>query len=375
MEQLLNKLTEPRNRIWTHVLFWVIYLVFFSLLYGNIHNDYMRGITQFLCTLPATMTATYFTLYFLIPKFLDAKRYPEFTLLFIFTAVAFGYFDRLVVHWLWVPTYLPDYPYEKYPLTDLGKAIQQTTNVYTIVFVAAAIKLVKRNYQNEKLARELSQEKLDAELKFLKAQIHPHFLFNTLNTLYALTLQNSPLSSEVVLRLSNLLDYMLYDCNVPQISLRKEIQQIQNMIELEKFRYGERLEVVLTQNGNIGNQMIPPLLMLPFIENAFKHGASQDIEEAFINIDVTIKENALTLRVENSKAPNQEAPVTDTGYTKGIGLKNVQRRLDLLFGNDYDLQVFDEEDMFMIVLRIPLENLEELPEAAAKEKETAAPIE
>ncbi|MBK6948925.1 MAG: sensor histidine kinase [Haliscomenobacter sp.] len=321
MEQLLNKLTEPRNRIWTHVLFWIIYLVFFSLLYGNIHNDHVRGVTQFLCTLPATMAATYFTLYLLIPKFLDAKRYAEFTLLFIFTAVVFGYFDRLVVHWLWVPVYLPDYPYDKYPLTDLGKAIQQTTNVYTIVFVAAAIKLVKRNYQSEKLARELSQEKLDAELKFLKAQIHPHFLFNTLNTLYALTLQNSPLSSEVVLRLSNLLDYMLYDCNVPQISLRKEIQQIQNMIELEKFRYGERLEVALTQSGNIGHQMLPPLLMLPFIENAFKHGASQDIEDAFINIDITIKGNALTLRVENSKAPSPETPITDTGYTKGIGLK------------------------------------------------------
>nr|MBP9875184.1 GHKL domain-containing protein [Haliscomenobacter sp.] len=121
--------------------------------------------------------------------------------------------------------------------------------------------------------------------------------------------------------------------------------------------------------------MLPPLLMLPFIENAFKHGASQDIEDAFINIDLTIKENALILRVENSKAPNQEIPLTDTGYTKGIGLKNVQRRLDLLFGPHYDLQVFDEEDMFMIVLRIPLEPSDELPEAAAKEKEAAPAIE
>lgn len=375
MEQLLNKLTEPRNRIWTHVLFWIIYLVFFSLLYGNIHNDHVRGITQFLCTLPATMAATYFTLYFLIPKFLDAKRYVGFTLLFVFSAVAFGYFDRLVVHWLWVPVYLPDYPYDKYPLTDLGKAIQQTTNVYTIVFVAAAIKLVKRNYQNEKLARELSQEKLDAELKFLKAQIHPHFLFNTLNTLYALTLQNSPLSSEVVLRLSNLLDYMLYDCNVPQISLRKEIQQIQNMIELEKFRYGGRLEVTLTQSGNMGNQLISPLLMLPFVENAFKHGVSQDLEEAFINIDIAIKENSLTLRVENSKPPGEETSPSEADYTKGIGLKNVRRRLDLLFDSNYDLQVFDEDDLFMIVLRIPLENPDGIPEAAAKGKELAPAVE
>lgn len=365
MEQLLSKLTAPGNRRLTHVIFWVFYLLFFSLLYGNIREDYIKGLTQSLVTLPVTMLATYFTLYILIPRFLDHKRYAEFTFLFVFTAILFGYMDRLIVHLFWVPYYIPDYPYDKYPLDHLGKAIQQTTNIYTIVLAAAAIKLVKRNYENERLAREMSQEKLDAELKFLKAQIHPHFLFNTLNTLYALTLQNSAQSSEVVLRLSNLLDYMLYECNVPLIALRKEIQQIQNMIELEKLRYGGRLDVTLTQSGDLRAQQIPPLLMLPFIENAFKHGVSHETEDMFINIDIGIRENALTLRVENSKA-EQIAKPANADYTKGIGLKNVRRRLDLLYGTTYDLQVFNEEDTFMIVLRIPLQP--EYPSSISEDK-------
>lgn len=352
MEHLLNNLTAPRNRISTHVVFWVVYLLFYSLLYGNIRGDYWQGATRTLVNLPTTMLATYLTLYSLIPHLLDKKRYTGFFVLFVSSAVAFGYLDRLLVHLFWVPVYYPDYPYDKYPLINLSKALQQMTNVYSIVFVATVIKLVKRNYENERLAQEMKQEKLDAELKFLKAQIHPHFLFNTLNSLYALTLQNSSQSSEVVLRLSNLLDYMLYECNVPLIALRKEILQIQDMIALEKLRYGDRLEVTFSQKGETADAFLPPLLMLPFVENAFKHGASTGPDEAFIHIHIEIVRQKLTLRVENSKFSGQaNAELT---YKKGIGLKNVRRRLDLLYGEDYDLQVFDEDDTFMIVLRIPL---------------------
>lgn len=353
MEHLLNNLTAPRNRISTHLIFWLVYLLFFSLLYGNIRGDYWLGATRTLVNLPTTMMATYFTLYFLIPHLLDKKHYTGFFFLFVSTAVAFGYLDRFFVHQFWVPAYMPEYPYDKYPMINLSKALQHTTNVYSIVFVATVIKLVKRNYENERLAQAMKQEKLDAELKFLKAQIHPHFLFNTLNSLYSLTLQHSPQSSEVVLRLSNLLDYMLYECNVPQIALKKELMQMQDMIALEKLRYGDRLEVTFTQNGDVTDAFLPPLLMLPFVENAFKHGASTGLDEAFINIHIEILKGKLTLRVENSKSADQSN--NDAAYKKGIGLKNVRRRLDLLYGDNYELQVFEEEDTFMIVLRIPLE--------------------
>ena len=368
MKPIFAQILAPKNRIWSHVLFWVMYLVYFSLMYGSFNDDYLKGLFEVLFTLPIKMAATYLTLYWLIPTFIDKERYFAFTIVLLVMAVGFGYVDRLVLHAFWVPKYLPDYDYTLYPLTHLGKAIQRTTNVYTVVLAAAAIKLIKRNYQHERLAQELNQQKLDAELKFLKAQIHPHFLFNTLNTLYSLTLQNSPISSQVVIRLSNLLDYMLYDCNVARIPLRKEVQQIQNLIELEKLRYGDRLDVGFSQNGEISNRDIPPLLLLPFIENAFKHGVSQEIEDAFISIDLTVKEEQLVLRVENSRSAGDGQTAAD--YTKGIGLRNVRRRLELIYGEHYELQVFEEEETFMIVLRIPLDMAEE-PALEAK----LAPVE
>lgn len=354
-----ERLLFPRNRILGHVLFWVLYLAYFTLSYASFRDNYLQSFTEVFCTLPTKMGATYLTLYWLIPRFLDQKKYWAFTIWFLLVAVAIGYLDRWIIHLYYVPKYLPNYDYATYPMLHFGKALQRTTNVYTIVFAAAAIKLIKRNYQNEKIAQELSREKLDAELKFLKAQIHPHFLFNTLNTLYSLTLQNSPRSAEVVLKLSNLLDYMLYDCNVPRISLRKEVNQVKNLIELERLRYSDRLEVDFTLTGDVKNQQVPPLLMLPFIENAFKHGVSKKTEDAFIHIDLRVKEDTLILRVENSSSPDDNGS-QEKEYTKGIGLRNVRRRLDLIYGPEkYDLQVFNEEDTFMIVLRIPLTQKEE----------------
>jgi len=348
-----DKLLYPKNRIIAHFVFWLIYLGYFTIAFASFRDNYIQSFVEVFVTLPVRMFATYFTLYWLIPGFLDKEKYITFAFLFILTAIGFGYLDRILLHLFYVPVYLPNYDYQTFPLTSFSKALQRTTNVYTIVFAAAAIKLIKRNYQNEKIARELSREKLDAELKFLKSQIHPHFLFNTLNSLYALTLQKSNQSSEVVLKLSHFLDYMLYDCNVSQISLEKEIEQMQNLITLEKLRYGDRLDVDFNITGPIKMHKIPPLLMLPFIENAFKHGVSQHTENSFIFIDLKIKEHQLIFRVENS-CINSEADL-EPDYTKGIGLKNVKRRLDLIYGSEgYELEVFKEEDSFTIVLKILL---------------------
>ncbi|MEN0006338.1 MAG: hypothetical protein AAF798_19455, partial [Bacteroidota bacterium] len=146
---------------------------------------------------------------------------------------------------------------------------------------------------------------------------------------------------------------MLYECNVPRIPLSKEIKQVHNVIGLEQLRYGNRLEVNFSASGDYHTKQVPPLVLLPFIENAFKHGISKNLENTFISIDLQVKDNRLTFRVENSKTDDD--PYADAGYTKGIGLKNVRRRLDLIYANRYDLQVFDEEDTFMIVLKIELD--------------------
>ena len=352
--QKLNEILSPNNRILAHFLFWLVYVLFSIISVNSTLDDYTRSFSFVISTLPVKAMAVYFSLYFIIPRFLDTKKYITLGLFFVISGIVFGYLNRLSLHVYYVPTYQLDYPYDEYPFTHIGKAIRNAFTVFTVVFAAVTIKLIKRNYQQEKEQQELAKERLDAELKFLKGQIHPHFLFNTLNNLYSITLQDSPRASEVVLKLSNLLDYMLYEANGAQVPLRKEIEQMLNLIELEKLRYGDRLLVDISTSGDIQNKSIPPLLMLPFVENAFKHGVSKNIESSFISIDINIKGDRLNLRVENSKT--EEDTQKAAGYTKGIGLKNVRRRLELIYGpKNYELQVFDqEEDTFMTVLKVPL---------------------
>lgn len=352
METKLEHVFSNRFRWQAHLLFWACYLAFYTVLDASFDDEYCQAFMVILCALPTKLLGTYLLLYFLIPKFIYPKKYIAFFFCFALFGLGLGFLERILIFWYYIPNFEPSYDTVTYPVTHLGKIIKHIIGIYTVAIAAAAIKLLKRNYHQEQIAKAFKEEKLDAELKFLKAQIHPHFLFNTLNNLYSLTLQNSSKSSEVVLKLSNLLDYMLYECNVREVPLSKEINQIQNFIDLEKLRYGERLEVSFTANGNFSNKRIPPLLLLPFIENAFKHGVSQEIENTFVSIDLSALADKVIFKVENTKTREKTSDSAD--YTKGIGLKNVRRRLDLLFDKKYDLQVFDEDETFLIVLRLTL---------------------
>lgn len=360
----VHQLLNPRYRLLTHLLFWGSYLLFSLFSQYSYSDDFSRAWTYVLSILPVTILATYFFIYWVVPQMLDRKKYLPLFFTFMLMAIVFGYLRRWSLHVVYVPTFRPDYNYLENPLFDIGKALTNAVQVYAVVFAAMIIKLLKRNYQQEQVAKDLAKEKLDAELKFLKGQIHPHFLFNTLNNLYSITMQESPRASELVMKLSTFLDYMLYEANVARVPLRKEIEQMKNLIELEQLRYGDRLQVAFSIRGDINNKFIPPLLMLPFVENAFKHGVSREIELSFISIDFHVKDQGLILQVENSKGG--KAPENEE-ISKGIGLKNVRRRLELIYGpKKYDLQVFDEEETFMIILKVPLFEEGLLPESRNK---------
>jgi LytS/YehU family sensor histidine kinase len=226
---------------------------------------------------------------------------------------------------------------------------------YSLVAMVASFHLIRHYYKHQQttqilkqMAERLEKEKLAAELKLLKSQINPHFLFNTLNNLYVLTLNHSEKAPLMVHKLSELMSYMLYDSNQAEVALEKEIQYIKNYIDLEKIRYGERLEVILKIYGNIDKIMIAPLLMLPLIENSFKHGARNQLKEGWIHIDIEVENGRITLKVENSK-PNFEQ---ENNKTSGIGLSNVKRRLTHLYPNQHSLQLFDETDTHLAILRV-----------------------
>ncbi|MBK7426008.1 MAG: histidine kinase [Saprospiraceae bacterium] len=215
---------------------------------------------------------------------------------------------------------------------------------------AIAIKLVKYWYFKKQELQQLQLEKTRIELKSLKDQLHPHFLFNTLNNLYAMTLPVEGKSSEVVMRLSDLLQYMLYECKADFVPLKKELQFIKHYIELEKLRFGENLDLRFNIRGEIQNYRIAPLLLLPLVENAFKHGVSETIEQPWLSIDIDIQNDQLKCRVLNSKFPGNFS--SNSG--EGIGLKNLKQRLDLIYPDAHKIEIFDEEEMFIVQLNIQL---------------------
>lgn len=205
--------------------------------------------------------------------------------------------------------------------------------------------------QREK--KELQAQTLQSELKFLKSQINPHFLFNTLNSLYALTLKKSDLAPEIVLKLSEMMRYMLYECNVPMVTLEKEVNYLKNYLELEKLRQGKRMKINLDIHGEIANQRIAPLLFIPFVENSFKHGVSNQISEGFVNILIQVEQQVLDVTIENSKAPTR--PSINGKKSGGIGLVNVRRRLNILYPDRHELSIDQDPNTYRVNLNLNLE--------------------
>lgn len=189
---------------------------------------------------------------------------------------------------------------------------------------------------------------MTAELQLLKAQVHPHFLFNTLNNIYSFSLDRSPKTPELILKLSSLLSYMLYDCKTEEVRLEKEVEIMKNYIDLERERYGDTIEISWNVEGDIRDNFISPLLMLPFLENAFKHGASEQIEKPWIGVDISVVHDTLKFKITNSKnefishSPN------------GIGINNVKKRLKFLYPGKYELKINDEGDFFAVSLMVKL---------------------
>lgn len=342
-----------QNRLMQHVLFWAVYVAFFGLLYGSYIDDYYNAFMIELVELPFKMLLVYFNMYYLMPSYLLEKRYLEFTVYLLLLMGAIAAMMQFVlmpflIHPLFCPTTCTNDNLTFY------RFIKNGVNINYVVAITAVIALLKNWYRHQKAAQNLTQDKLEAELKVLKAQIHPHFLFNTLNSLYSLTLKKSDNAPDVVLKLSSLMDYMLYDAAAAKVPLEKELAYIKNYLALEQMRYGTRVDVQFTESGSIAGKQIAPMLLLPFVENAFKHGVTTETENAWVRIDVKVTEKQLVLLVENCKC-GAKASADTRDMASGIGLKNLQRRLELLYDGKYKLEVEDEPESYAARLEVTLD--------------------
>ena len=299
--------------------------------------------------LPISIISAYTINYYLIPKFLFQKKYALFIYMLFVVAVLSVWVNILFSLLAWI--YIFKFQYLDY-LTAGNDIFAMAVSMYLIIFLAVAIKMITHIFNEKRRNQELLKEKLEAELSFLKSQVQPHFLFNTLNNLYALTLQKSDNAPTMVLKLSELLDYMIYQSNTDFLPLQKEIEIIENYIALEKLRYGKRLSIRFQYSKNNNTLNIPPLILLPLVENAFKHGVRKNIQHSWITISLNNTEDRLHFLVENSN-PKKANPKQDR--KGGIGLQNVKKRLDMIYQDKYVLQINNLEDKYCVKLTINIQ--------------------
>lgn len=338
-----------KNRLLKHFLFWFSYSILTISQSGILEEkDIIMEMQVFFLVLPVKMFFTYIVLEVLIPRFLLEGKFLSF-LSSVFLVIPFAMVAlRATAHFLVYPYLYPEGVSKGFfcsPCFFYGFFI------YLFLFgYAASLKIFKHWYMEQKKSQKLKKEKLEAELKFLKAQIHPHFLFNTLNNLYALTLKKSDLAPEMVLKLSELLNYMLYECNAEYVSIEKELKLVDDYIELEKLRYRDSNNITIEKRGIYGGKQISPMLILPFVENAFKHGLSENLSNCYVEIISDIDANYFYFTVKNSK--NNSNLIKKDSFKEGIGLQNVKRRLDLQYPNQYTLNIEDNNNHFKVDFKL-----------------------
>ena len=350
---LRNKGVLLTFKIIGHLLFWSVIYFFYNyfLGYGKSETKYVGLFSGFL--MPITILTSYFIIYFLIPKYLLKKKYRSFILYIIYTLIVSVYVIILSI--LYGLTFLSDLsPDNTSPLTKTLPFI--VLGVFFVVLVVTLLSLILHNYKsivkNEDLKNKILQTQLqlkEQELKFLKMQIHPHFLFNSLNTIYGFALKKGDEAPEMILRLSNLLDYILYQIEKPKVLLEDEINHLEDYIALEKLRFHDTLKVVFKKEDYSNKIHIAPMLLIPFVENSFKHGS---IVEGYLSIAISLRvdDGQLFFEVVNSA-------LEDKNNERGIGLDNIQKRLEMLYPNAHSLKISQSEEQFKVSLELNTKEL------------------
>lgn len=304
-----------------------------------------------LLALPMKMAAVYMTLYVLLPRFFEQRRFAALAVWVTVVVLAAAFLQR-VTEFAAVREF--SNPYERSDaLLHPIKVLRAVIGIYPVVALASLVKLTQSWYRRDLESERLRRERLHAELRFLRTQIQPHFLFNTLNNLYALTLKRSPAAADVVLKLSDMLEYMLYEGDADLVPLESELHIVETYLELERLRYAERLHLTYSVKGDVSGCSVPPMLLLPLVENAFKHGIRQHVENSSISISVIAGNEAIEVSISNTIPPSENEGEHATGRTEpGIGLKNVRRRLDLTYGSAHTFECGENDHQFHVFLRL-----------------------
>ncbi|MEE4198522.1 MAG: histidine kinase [Bacteroidales bacterium] len=339
---------SPQNkivRIALHLLFWLCAWFFFFFYYKRYSKVNSYTLVASIINLVVALATVYTFNYYLIPKILLKNQRTKFMAFAFVAMVMFFYIQLLLTLFLVVKLLYA----EQRLFPEMIDVMMLFFNLFFVVFVAVAIKFYQWWSEKDYREQKVQKEKVETELQMLKTQINPHFLFNTLNSIYVLAMKKSEQTANIVMKLSDILDYILYRINTPKIALSNEIRIIKNYIELEKVRFAERVDLSFVSNIPSKELYIPPMLIIPFVENAFKHGVAKSMERSWIKIVIGEAGDMLDIVVSNSKTQHSEK-----NKPGGIGLENVRKRLDLLFHDRYRLAIREQSNRYDLFLSIPI---------------------
>ncbi len=358
--KLLNKFKLLLKKTWVqHLTFWIALIALFAL-FRTIRNEdiILSWKTMLFEIVPfsGVASAVYFNLNILLPRYLSAKRYVIYIvsllgitllnalLLYLVFNIFGSVFENIgrgphPNRWMFFPAYM--------------------TMQMIFVSLTSFFHFVRENNRLNEIAlsvTEIESNRLQAELNSLKAQINPHFLFNTLNNIYSYSLFKSEKTPEMILKLSELMNYIIYECQEDQVDLQKEIDFIHNYVELEKLRVEDSLEIHLEFTGNPADYRVAPLLFVPFLENAFKHGANVQGQHQFIHLKMEVNDSGL-LHFECTNLRDDHDLNDLPEKIGGIGLENVRKRLKLLYPSRHELSIDEGANQYVVKLEIQLENI------------------
>ncbi len=317
-----------RQRWVIHVFFWLLILAFYVVFFGRRDSNYLQTFFFVGLLMPVTIGTTYLLNYYLVPRYLMKGRYGFFLLYFIYTLIGSIFLEMMIAMLTFIVM-------AEVNIKDMSPASIDIffllTSLLMVVFLGVAIKFLNHWRTSKEDYQKLMHERVEAELRFLKVQLNPHFLFNTLNNLYYLTTEKSEKAPQAILQLSEMLDYVMHSSKSMFVPLEKELKQVENYIALESLRYEDRVKIKTKFPDTLHEHTIGPMILITLIENAFKHGVMPLAGNAWINLEVEDSGKGLLISISNS-SKNDNAG-------EGIGLENLENQLDHLYKDNYSMSV------------------------------------
>jgi two-component system, LytTR family, sensor kinase len=339
--------SNPKRELAFNLLFWLLYFLYEWFGLAALSGTYRMYFLNACLALPLSFTISWLTVHVLIKRYYRKGRKWQFWILQIALSLSLLLIRRHFNYYVIYPRF---FPYaQQVPLYSFGKIIVEIVNLYLITGVYALFYFVRYWYEEKQKAQNLLQEKTFAELELLKSQVQPHFIFNALNNIYATALKTSPDTARLIAHLSSFLNYNLYQAKQDLVSLTAEIAYLRHYIELQRNRYGNKLDASINIYDDLNDLYIAPLLLLPLIENSFKHGIASSIGQGWIRVDVARHPGNFSVKIENSIEEQVQHRDPQIG---GLGMKNVEKRLNLLYPGAHELKVVAEPHSYLVVLKI-----------------------